>query len=143
MSGYTQKFRKPSCFGKRYDPEEEECTQQCPFREDCYDQMFINEAKRTPSRSKWSGKGRSTPTQMSRVQDQRGSLHVYDDNEVLPYPDEAWYSRLWWNSLSGAFSAMGFETHVFFRKFRFPPKPKKEVVDVRCCAHKAEDGEDN
>ena len=134
--GLTDKYRasasnKPRCYGMQYDPDDDECREECPFRTDCYDEMFLREARK-PSRSSKLSRRSSTSSKPSRA-NTRMAMEVVDDLNVLPYPGAPWYSRLWWNSVSGALSAMGWETHTFFRHFRFPPQPKRVVVDAECC----------
>ena len=126
---YVDKFvRKPKCFGEEYDGEDSECLRECSFREDCYKEWshayYVEEARK-PARFVRAG-GKSAPSTPARPTQYTKPLEVLSYNEVLPFVDmgEPWHSRLGWNMVSGALSAMGLEVHVFFKHFRFPPKPK-------------------
>lgn len=136
-NSYTDKFlRKPRCFGEKYDSEDAECRKECPFREDCYEvwekEVFLKEARRVPTTPYYYGRQKEEKTSSYVAEDKLAPLLKID--EIIPYEGEAWYSRLWWNSLSSALSAMGHETHMFFRYYRFPPDRKllsgRKTIDI-------------
>jgi hypothetical protein len=124
---YRDKFRRevPPCFGEEYDEGDPECRKECPVRKDCYREVCDKLSLREARKSGLSGSSsRTKKWERDKRHPASTEIQLRDPEDVLPYEGEPWYSRLFWNSVSGGLSAVGAETHVFFRAFRFPPKPK-------------------
>ena len=134
--GTTQRTQQPpNCYAKNYDGADNECQYECPFRENCYKEWRSSYYNRqtstttpsyqvtTPARTAAAAPTASTVPARYEPAPQRALVPevLPPINDILPYPGEKWFERLWWNACSAGLSAVGQEMHIFFKHYRFPP----------------------
>jgi len=104
---YQQK--RPSCFGRQYDPADSECRLQCSHKSACAPIFRQSHGARVPSKAHTAAVAERDPTE---------SLPEY--SEILA-PDESFWAKLAFNSALQAVESVVHEMHFAIRSV-----PRKE-----------------